>query len=74
MIELKGIIEYCDTGNKYVDVVVREGQSDRNVKHQVGVDIKVNRGTIITFLAAMYKVKPGDIVWPGHIKVKEDGL
>lgn len=71
MIELKGIIKYYDNGHKHVDVVVKEDDSVAAVKHQMGVDINVNRGKILTFLAALYEVKPSDIVWPKYIQAKD---
>lgn len=67
MIELKGIIQYSDKGRQLVDVVVAEGDSAAHVRHRVGVDIEVSRGKILNFLASMYDVRPGDIVWPDHI-------
>ena len=70
MIELKGIIQHYEGEHKYVDVVVTEDKPDIYVPHRMGVDIKVNRGTILTFLAATYGVRPGDIVWHHHIKAK----
>jgi len=73
-IELKGIVQYYDQGHKYLEVVVAEGPSQANVKHRVGVDIEASRGKIIAFLAAMYDVKPGDIVWPRHIKVPDNEI
>jgi len=69
LIELKGIVQYYDQGHKYVDVVVNEDQAVKREKHQVGVDIDVSHGKIITFLSEFYGVPPGDIVWPAHIKV-----
>ena len=67
MIELRGIIRVQDSGHENVDLVVTEGVSAIYVKHRLGVDIKVNRGRIITFLGNLYGVPPGDIVWPSHI-------
>jgi len=69
LIELKGIVQYYDEGHKYVDVVVTEDQAVKRERHRVGVDIEVNHGKIITFLSELYGVTPGDIVWPGHIKL-----
>jgi len=69
LIELKGIVQYYDQGHKYVDVVVTEDQDVKREKHRVGVDIDVSHGKIITFLSELYGVTPGDIVWPGHIKL-----
>lgn len=66
-IELRGIIQHHDGGHKYVDVVVTEGNPHIYVTHRVGVDIVVNRGKILAFLAGHYGIKPGDIVWPAHI-------
>ena len=74
MIELKGIIQYYDQGHKYVDVVVADDPDGGYKRHRVGVDIKVNPGKIRQFLAAMYDVPPGDIVWPPHIKAKDSDI
>lgn len=70
MIELKGIVQYEDLGHRHVDVVVSVDGSERQERSTMGVDIKVNRGKVLTFLSAAYGVEPGDIVWPGHIKVE----
>lgn len=70
MIELRGIIKSQNHGHERVELVVQNGRPDRYEKHLMGVDIAPNRGRIITFLASMYDVKPGDIVWPDHIDLK----
>lgn len=69
IIELHGIIQYYDNGHEYVDLVVNEDNAAQANKVRMGVDIDLNRGKILTFLAAMYGVQPGAIVWPDHIKV-----
>jgi len=69
LIELKGIVQCYDLGHKYVEVVVFEDQDVKSRRHLVGVDIEVSHGKIITFLSELYGVPPGDIVWPGHIKL-----
>lgn len=66
-IELHGVIRHFDQGHEYVNVVVTEGPPFILKTHQVGVDVKVNRGIILTFLASVYGVPPGQIVWPDHI-------
>lgn len=68
-IELRGIIVHCAGGHKYVDLVVTEDRPDKYRKHRMGVDIKLNRGKIQTFLGGVYSMPPGDIVWPGHITI-----
>ncbi|MBA7494514.1 hypothetical protein ES702_05090 [subsurface metagenome] len=68
-IELRGIIVHRNGGHKYVDLVVTEDRPDKYRKHRMGVDIKLNRGKINTFLSGVYGIKPGDIVWPGHITI-----
>lgn len=68
-IELCGIIQYADEGHRHVEVVVKEGRPDKYKRHRLGVDIKVNRGRIITFLGNFYDVPPGKIVWPAHIEL-----
>jgi len=70
-IELRGVMQHVDLGHSYIDVLVTEDGSDIYRQHRVGVDIKVNRGTILNFLAAQYSVPPGQIVWPDHIILKE---
>lgn len=69
MIELKGIIVFYDQDHKHVDVVVAEDPYGRYRQHRLGVDIKPNRGKILTFLGAIYDVPPGDIIWPDHIEL-----
>ena len=69
MIELKGVITHLDKDHKYIDVIVVEGKNGPQKRHRVGVDIAPNRGKIITFLASMYSVRPGEIVWPSHIEL-----
>jgi len=73
-IELKGVVQYYDNGHKCVDVVVVEDEPYNYKRHRVGVDVKVNPGKIRRFLAAMYDVPPGDIVWPPHIKAKDSDV
>lgn len=70
-VELKGIIQYSDQGHKNVQVVVKGDSHVQHVVHTVGVDITVNRGKILTFLAGLYSIPPGEIVWPDHIILKE---
>ena len=70
MIEVRGVIEYCDSGHTFVDVVVTVGISGRLIKHEVGVDVKPTRGKIITLLAGIYGVPPGEIEWPAHIELE----
>lgn len=72
-IELRGIVQFADLGKRYVDVVVIEGNPHKYKKHRVGVDIKVNRGTIINFLSGTYGVPPGEIDWPEHIVAEDKG-
>ena len=74
MIELKGIIQFRNGGHLYVDLVVIVDGSATHAVHRLGVDVKVNRGIILTFLAAMYSVRPGDIVWPSHIELESGVL
>jgi len=74
MIELKGIIQFYDEGHKCVDVVVAEGEDHNYKRLRVGVDIKVNRGKILTFLAAKYGVKQGAVLWPRHIKAIDSDI
>lgn len=66
-ISLCGVVQHYDNGHKHVEVVVNEDSHVQHVVHEVGIDIKVNRGTILTFLAGLYGVPPGQIVWPDHI-------
>ena len=66
-IELRGIVRYRDLGHEHVAVVVIEDRPDNYAQHRLGVDIKVNRGTIIKFLADLYGIPRGEIVWPEHI-------
>ena len=69
MIELRGIIRFKDKGHEYVDLVVTEGRADKYKRHRLGVDIKPTRGKIITFLAGIYGVPPGEIEWPTYIEL-----
>lgn len=72
-IELRGIIQSKDEGHTNVDLIVTEGRADKYKRHRLGVDIKSNRGNIITFLAGFYGVPPGEIVWPDHIELPIKG-
>lgn len=70
-IELRGIVQFYNDGHKYVQVVVKDDSHVQHVVHDVGVDIDVNRGKILTFLEDLYGIPPGGIVWPEHIVLKE---
>lgn len=70
MIEIVGVIEFCDLDHKFVDVVVTNGGSGRQVSHRAGVDIKPNKGKIITLLGTFYDIPPGEIEWPAHIELE----
>jgi len=70
-IELRGIVQRYEAGHKHVEVVVDEGAPGANVKHVVGVDVKVNRGMILRFLSDMYGISAGEIGWPPHITAKD---
>ncbi len=69
MIELRGIVRTYEDGHTNTAVVVTVDSSAKYKRHLMGVDIKINRGKIITFLADLYDVPPGDIVWPDHIEL-----
>ena len=69
MIELRGIIRSKEDDHELVELVVTEHRPDKYKRHRFGVDVKPNRGKIITFLAGAYGVPAGDIVWPAHIEV-----
>lgn len=69
-ITLKGIIQYHAGGHNHVQVLVQKDDDVPDVLHEVGVDVKVNRGMILTFLTEMYNVKPGDIIWPRNIRLE----
>ena len=73
MIEVRGVIEYCAGGHTHVDVVVTVGSSRRQIAYEVGLDIKPSRGKIITFLAGIYGVPPGEIEWPTYIELEAGG-
>lgn len=66
-VHLRGIIQTQDEGHRHVHVVVTEDGPFVSQKHEVGIDIDVNRGRIITFLSGLYGVPPGEIDWPEHI-------
>lgn len=68
-IELRGIIQSKDEGHTNVDLIVNVGRADKYKRHRLGVDIEPDRDKIITFLAGIYEVPPGDIVWPDHIEL-----
>lgn len=70
MITLRGIIKSKNNGHELVELVVTENRPDKYAKHRMGVDVKINRGKIITFLGEIYGVPPGEIVWPSHIELK----
>lgn len=73
MIVLHGIIQFKDNGHTFVDVVVKTGNTGRNIRHRVGVDIEADRGKIITFLSNFYGVQHDEIVWPAHIELETGG-
>jgi len=67
MIELKGVIIFRHLDHSHASVVVSIDGKPKHERHEMGIDIEVNKGRIQTYLADLYGVKPGDIVWPGHI-------
>ncbi len=73
-IELRGIIRKHEAGKEFVTLFVTEQKPYRYKILEMGVDIKVNRGTILTFLANEYDISPGEIVWPDHIEVNEQNV
>lgn len=74
MIELRGVIQSRDNGQELVDLVVTEHRPDNYKRHHMGIDIKPNRGKIITFLAGIYGIPPGEIVWPDHIELRKGAV
>ncbi len=73
-IELRGVIQSLNYKKRRVDLLVTVDRPDNYVKHHMGVDVKVNRGTILKFLSEVYGIPPGQIVWPPHISVKESDI
>jgi len=71
MVELKGIVRYAWGKSRHVQLVVADDSHVQNVVHEMGVDNKVNRGKILTFLAGIYGIPPGEIYWPEHIKAEK---
>lgn len=69
MIELRGIIRAQVNGHTRAELVVTEHRPDKYKRHFMGVDIKLNRGRIITFLGQAYGIEPSAIVWPEHISL-----
>lgn len=69
-IELRGIINSWNSGHRQTEIVVTEDRPDNYKSHSLGVDIKVNRGKIRTFLASLYNIRPSEIVWPEHIRIQ----
>lgn len=70
-IELKGVVKYHDDGHKYVDVLVSVDGFEMFERKQVAVDVKVSPGKIRQFLAELYDVNQGQIIWPEHIQQKD---
>lgn len=68
-VRICGIIKFKNDGHSYVDVVVKAETQHKHKRHRLGVDIKPNRGKIITFLGDIYNVPAGQIVWPAHIEL-----
>ena len=68
MIEIRGIIQYYDDGHKHVKIVVRREHSDIYETHDVGLDIPVNRGRILSELARLETAGPAQLIWPHHIE------
>lgn len=73
IIELRGIVQYWRGGKKHVEVVVDDDSPGELINHRVGVDIVVDRDTILKFLAELYGVQTDKIVWPEHIKAVDMG-
>lgn len=69
-IELRGIMQHRDLGHLHVGIMVTVDGPDNYVKHDLGVDIKVNRDMILKFLSDLYDVSAVEIVWPEHITLK----
>lgn len=70
-IELRGIEVYRDGPDKVVKAVVLNSLAEVYEKKELFRNKEVNRGRILTALAAIYGIDPGQIVWPRHIKVKD---
>lgn len=68
-VRLRGIVQHYDGGHRYVDVVVTKEHRDIYKRHRMGVDIKVNRGRVKTFIGGLYGIEPGHVVWPHHVEV-----
>lgn len=68
-IQLRGIIQFHRDGKMYVDLVIKKKTAVNAVKVRMGVDIKLNRGKILTFLAEQYDALPGEIDWPEYITI-----
>jgi len=71
MIEIRGIIQYYDGGHKHVQIVIRREHSDIYETHEVGLDIPVNRGRILSELASLETAEPAQLIWPHHIKAED---
>lgn len=70
MVKVIGVIIYYKQDHKHVDVVVESGTPPKRAKHQVGVDIKTNKGILSKYIADLYAVSRSEIQWPVHIKVE----
>lgn len=71
-IAVRGIVQTAENGHNHVAVVVTEGAPYLVKTQQMGVDVKVSKGKILTFLSELYGITPGKIVWPDHIRLKDD--
>ncbi len=71
MIELRCIEIVQDGSDKVVSAVVQNEFPEVHEKNELFRNEVVNRGRVLTALAAIYGIDPGQIVWPRHIKVKD---
>jgi len=71
MVELRGIIQYYDDGQKHVKLVIRREHSDIYETHELGLDISVNKGRILAELARLETAGPVRLIWPHHIKAED---
>ena len=67
MITLRAVILRKYGDHEIAEVVVTVDSPHNYETHQVGVDIQLNRGKVITFIGGIYGIPPGEVVWPEHV-------
>lgn len=71
MVELRGVEVRRDGGDIIVTAIVRTEYPDIYERHELYRNKPVNRGQVLKHLGDIFDMKPGQIIWPEHIKLKD---